>query len=119
MDYSQMAELNQSLIFLRYSIAIGLIVVVCFLIPLIINLIKLSKNLNETSILLNTELKPTLQELSQALKTVNELVQSTDKGVDNVKLVVDKLINKTKTFSQNVFDGFLKGFATIIGLFKK
>lgn len=119
MDFSQISELNQSLIFLRYSVAIGFLIVVGFLIPLFIHLIKLIKNLNETSILLNTELKPTLQELSQALKTVNELVQSTDKGVDNVKLAIEKFVSKTKNFSQNIFDGFLKGFAAILGLFKK
>ena len=119
MDYMQITELNQSLIFLRYSIGIGIIVLVGFLIPLIINLIKLSKNLNETSVLLNTELKPTLKELNQALKTVNELVQSTDKGVDNVKLALEKIINKTKSFSLGIFDSFVKGFATVFGLFKK
>ncbi len=119
MDLTQIEALNQSLIFLRYSVAIGVIVVVCFLIPLIINLIKLSKNLNETSVLLNTELKPTLQELNQALKTVNELVKSTDKGVDNVKIALEKLVTKTKSFSQSIFDGFAKGFAAIFDLFKK
>ena len=119
MDLSQIEALNQSLIFLRYSVAIGIIIVVCFLVPLIINLIKLSKNLNETSVLLNTELKPTLQELNQALKTVNELVKNTDKGVDNVKFAFEKLVTKTKSFSQNILDGFLRGFSAIFDLFKK
>ncbi len=118
MDFSQIA-LNQGLTFLTWVTGVVILVVGGFLVKLLIDLSKLSKNLNETSILLNTELKPTLRELNQTLCTINELVKSTDKGVDSVKTAVEKFIGKTKAVSENIFGGFLKGFVTVLGLFSK
>ena len=100
MDFSQIA-LNQGLTFLAWVTSVVLVVVAGFLIKLLIDLSKLSKNLNETSVMLNTELKPTLQELSETLRTINELVQSTDKGVDNVKVMIERVIGKTKLISES------------------
>ena len=63
MDFSQIA-LNQGLTFLAWVTGIIVIVVAVFLVKLLIDLSALAKNLNQTSILLNTELKPTLGELN-------------------------------------------------------
>lgn len=97
MDYSQIA-LNQGLTFLAWITGVVLVIVAGFLIKLLIDLSKLSKNLNETSIMLNTELKPTLQELGETLHTINDLVKSTDKGVDNIKVIIERVIGKTYIF---------------------
>lgn len=118
MDFSQIA-LNQGLTFLAWTTGIILIVVAGFLIKLLINLSKLSKNLNETSIILNTELKPTLRELSETLCTINELVKTTDKGVDSVRNAIDRVIGKTKVVSETLWGGILKGFVSVLGLFSK
>lgn len=118
MDFSQIA-LNQGLTFLTWVTSIVIIVVAGFLVKLLIDLSKLSKNLNETSIILNTELKPTLNELNQTLHTINELVKSTDKSVDNVKAAVERVLGKTKIISESIFGGFLKGFVSVMGLFSK
>lgn len=118
MDFSQIA-LNQGLTFLAWVTSIVIVIVAGFLVKLLIDLSKLSKNLNETSVMLNTELKPTLKELNETLHTINELVKSTDKGVDNVKNVVEKVLGKTKLLSESIFGGFLKGFVSMLGLFSK
>lgn len=118
MDFSQVA-LNQGLTFLAWVTSIVLIVVAGFLIKLLIDLSKLSKNLNATSMMINTELKPTLNELNETLHTINELVKSTDKGVDNVKVVIEKVLGKTKLVSETIIGGFLKGFVAMLGLFSK
>ncbi len=118
MDYSQIA-LNNGLTFLAWVTGIVVLVVGSFLVKLLIDLSKLSKNLNETSIMLNTELKPTLSELSKTLKTVNELVQNTDKGFDSFKTSVEKVLGKTKLLSESLIGGFLKGFVSVLGLFSK
>ena len=118
MDFSQIA-LNQGLTFLAWVTSVVLIVVAGFLIKLLIDLSKLSKNLNDTSLMLNTELKPTLQELNETLHTINELVKSTDKGVDNVKVIIERVLGKTKVISESIIGGFLKGFVAMLGLFSK
>ena len=118
MEFSQIA-LNQGLTFLAWVTGIVILVVGGFLIKLLIDLSALSKNLNETSILVNTELKPTLKELNETLHAVNSLVKSTDKNVDNFKTAVEKTFGKTKILSESIFGGLIKGFTTIFNLFAK
>ena len=74
MDLSQ-AALNNGLTFLAWATGIVLIVVAGFLVKLLIDLSALAKNVNETAILLNTELKPTLKELNDTLHSITAIVK--------------------------------------------
>lgn len=118
MDFSQIA-LNQGLTFLAWVTGVVVLVVGGFLIKLLIDLSALSKNVNETSILINTELKPTLKEINETLHAVNTLVKSADKNVDSVKSAVEKTFGKTKMISESIVGGIVKGFVTVMGLFTK
>lgn len=119
MDIFSQIALNQGLTFLAYASGIVIIVVAGFLVKLLIDLSKLSKNLTETSSILNKELKPTLESVSETLKTINELVKTTDQGVGSVKNALEKVFSKTKEVGGTVFGGLLKGFLAILGLFSK
>ena len=90
-----------------------------FLVKLLIDLSTLAKNVNETSILLNTELKPTLKELNETLASINAIVKSTDQGVDNFKSAVEKTFGRTKLISESIIGGIIKGFSTVYGMFSK
>ena len=118
MEMSQIA-LNQGLTFLVWTTGIVVIVVACFLIKLLFDLSKLSKNVNQTTEILNTELKPTLEAVTETLTTVNNLVKTTDEGFGSAKSALEKIISKTKVLSGSIFGGFLKGFVSILGLFSK
>ncbi len=111
--------LNSGLTFLAVSTAVILIVVGCFLVKLLKDLSVLAKNVNETSIMLNTELRPTLEELNETMQSINSLVQSTDEGVGNVKIGIENAISKTKAFSESLLGGFFKGFMTVFSLMKR
>lgn len=111
--------LNNGITFLAVATGIVIIVIAYFLVKLIMDLSVLTKNLNETSVMLNTELKPTLKELNETIHSVNSLVQSTDQGVGNVKLGLENALIKTKNLSESIFGGFLKGFMTVYSLFHK
>ena len=118
MEMSQLA-LNQGLTFLAWSTGIVVIVVAGFLVKLLIDLSTLAKNVNETSILLNTELKPTLKELNETLASINAIVKNTDQGVDNFKSAVEKTFGRTKLISESIIGGIIKGFSTVYGMFAK
>ena len=118
MDFSQIA-LNQGLTFLAWVTGIVILVVGGFLVKLLVDLSALSKNLNETSILINTELKPTLDEINETLHAVNSLVKSTDKNVDSFKSAVENTFGKTRKISESIVTGLVKGFVTVFDLFKK
>ena len=118
MEMSQLA-LNQGLTFLVWASGIVIIIVSGFLIKLLIDLSALAKNLNQTSILVNDELKPTLKELNQTLSSINAIVKSTDRNVDNFKTAVERTFGKTKLISESILGGIIKGFTTVYGMFGK
>ena len=99
MEISQIA-LNQGLTFLVWATGVVLIVVAGFLV-------------------VNTELKPTLQELNQTLSSINEIVKNTDKGVGDFKSAVAGFIDKTKAVSGTMLGGLFNGFTTVYKMFKK
>ena len=118
MELSQIA-LNNGLTFLTVATGIIILVVGGFLVKFLIDLSALIKNLNETSIIVNTELKPTLNSVNETLTSINEIIKSTDKGVGDFKSAVGKFVDKTKIVSGTLFGGLMKGFVTAYKLFKK
>lgn len=111
--------LNNGLTFLVVVTAILLCVIGFYLIKLLKDLSVLTKNINETSEILNNELKPTLKELNETMRSINSIIQSTDEGVGNVKIGLANALSKTKEWSGNIFGGFLKGFTAVYSLFSK
>ncbi len=109
--------LNGGLTFLAISTAVVLGFVGYYLVKLLKDVSVLAKNVNETSLILNTELKPTLQELNDTMRSINSIIQSTDEGMVNVKNSLENAITKTKTLSDSLLGGFLKGFMTIFTFF--
>ncbi len=111
--------LNNGLTFLAIATGIVVIVVGIFLAKLLFDLSKLAKNATDTTIMLNTELEPTIKELNQTIKSFNDIVQNTGEGMGNVKLGLENVLTKTKLLSGNILGGFLKGFMTVYTLFSK
>ena len=118
MEMSQIA-LNQGLTFLAWATGVVVVIVAGFLVKLLIDLSVLAKNQNQTSIIVNTELKPTLKELNETLNSINEIVKNTDKGVGDFKSAIGKFVDKTKLVSGTLFGGLINGFTTAYKLFRK
>ncbi|MDR1168314.1 MAG: hypothetical protein LBK53_05425 [Heliobacteriaceae bacterium] len=114
MEFSQIS-LNHGLTFLAWASGVIIVVIGGFLVKLLVDLSTLTKNINVTSTILNTELKPTLKELNETLASVNAIVKSTDQGVDNFKAAIEKTFGKTKS----VLGGIIQGFMSIFSLFRK
>ncbi|MCM1339111.1 MAG: hypothetical protein NC191_05525 [Muribaculaceae bacterium] len=111
--------LNGGLTFLAVATAVILGFIGYYLVKLMQDLSVLAKNVNDTSIMVNTELKPTLEELNETMHSINSLIQSTDEGVGNVKVGIENAITKTKAFSESLLGGFFKGFMTVFSLIRK
>ena len=118
MELSQIA-LNNGLTFLAWATGIVFIVVGGFIVKLIIDASALVKNLEETSNIVNTELKPTLKNVNETLESINGIIKNTDKGVGDVKTAISKVIDKTKLVSGTLFGGLINGFMTVYKLLKK
>lgn len=114
--------LEISLIFLIFSTIIIGVIVSVFLIKLLIDLSKLTVNLDETTTLVKREIEPTLKEIKQALNNINSIAQSADKQFNVAKKVLSGVLGASgialgglKTIS----GGFLKGILAGLKLFKK
>jgi len=118
--------LNHGLTFLAYATGGILIVVGGFLINLLIDLSKLTKNVDATTTIVKTEIEPTLKELNKALQSINSIAQNADKQVDSLAKTFETLLGagalaftRAKTFSGGVVKGLVKGLVTITKMFLK
>lgn len=125
METSQIL-LNHGLTFLAISTSAILIVVGVFLIKLLIDLSKLTKNLDETTTIVKSEIEPTIQEFNNALKSVNSIAQNADKQVDSLAKLFESVLGastiaftRARKLSGGLLKGFIKGLFTIVKLFLK
>lgn len=125
METSQII-LNHGLTFLAVATGIILVVVGGFLIKLLIDLSKLTKNIDETTSIVKTEIEPTLQELNKALKSVNSIAQNADKQVGSLGKLIESAMGigalaftRAKKLSGGLVKGFTQGLVSIIKMFMK
>ena len=86
---SQTLEIYLS-IFLSVS-AVLLIIISVFFIKLIMELSKLTNNLNDITTVIKSDIEPTVKELQTTLKSINSIVKEADKNVSAIKGIATKL----------------------------
>lgn len=125
METSHIA-LNHGLTFLAISTGIILIIVGGFLTKLIIDISKLTKNLDETATIVKSEIEPTLQEFNNALKSINSIAQNADKQVDSLSKLFETILGastlaltKAKKLSGGLVKGITQGIVSVIKMFIK
>lgn len=119
METSQIA-LNHGLTFLAVATGIIVVIVGGFLAKLVFDFSKLTKNLDETTSIVKSELEPTLQEVNNALKSINSIAQNADKQVDSLSKVVENVLGvsavafaRAKKLSGGIVKGLLQGLITL------
>ena len=125
METSQIV-LNHGLTFLAFATGTILVVVGGFLVKLLIDLSKLTKNIDETTTIVKTEIEPTLQELNKALKSVNSIAENADKQVGSLGKIIESAMGigalaftRAKNLSGGLVKGFTKGLVSVIKMFLK
>lgn len=125
METSQVI-LHHGLTFLAIATGIIIIVVGGFLVKLLIDLSKLTKNLDDTTTIVKSEIEPTLQELNNALKSINSIAQNADKQVDSLSKLFENVLGagalvftRAKKLSGGLVKNVVKGLATIVKIFLK
>lgn len=118
--------LNHGLTFLAIATGIILIVVGGFLIKLLIDLSSLTKNIDETTTIVKSEIEPTLKEFNNALKSINSIAQNADKQVDSLSKLFENVLGsgaliftKAKKLSGGLIKGLVQGLVSLIKMFIK
>ncbi len=114
--------LEFSIILLIFVIIAAIVTVSIYLVRLLMDMDVLAKNANETTTILNGELKPLLEELKGSLAKINAIAQSADNQVATLKKLVTTVLGVSSIFVGGfgkMSGGFMKGFQSAFKLFGK
>lgn len=125
METSQIV-LNHGLTFLAVATGVMLLIVGGFLVKLLIDISKLTKNIDETTTIVKSEIEPTLKEFNNALKSINSIAQNADKQVDSLSKLFENVLGasaiaftKAKQLSGGLIKGLVQGIVSVIKMFLK
>jgi len=99
-----------------------LIVVSVFLVKLLIDLSKLTKNIDETVTITRNELLPTVRKVNHIVDLVSNIVEGTEKQYTIVKNALTSgigSISKVMTRTKGLFGGLVSGLLAGMKLFKR
>lgn len=100
----------------------AVIIVLGFLLWLIIDSIKLVRNLDEATTIVKNEIEPTLKELSKTLENLNSLTKGADTQLTQIRRILTGLLGFGSIALggvKNVTGGFLKGVIEGIKFFTR
>ena len=117
------AELYQGLTFLSYATGVIVILVGVMLVKVLFDISKLTRNIDETTTIVKTELEPTLKNINKSVEIVSGIIIKTDEGVQKVKSFLSKtplkLIGQLSKLSGKAAKGFFGGLCSAFKMFAK
>ena len=113
---------NTSLIILLLTTTVCIIVLSVFVIKFVISITKLSDNASTIATSVSKEIEPTLQELKEAVKSINSIANNADAKFKNAKVGIASALGLTACFGGKLKDfiqGISKGVSFGMKMFKK
>ena len=116
-------HLYQGLTFLSYATGLIVIVVGIMLAKVLYDLSHLTRNIDETTTIVKTELEPTLKNVNKSVEIVSSVIIKADEGVQKVKQFVSKsplkLLGRLSKLAGKASRGFWGGFCAAFKTFSK
>ena len=117
------AQLYNGLTFLSYATGIIVILVGVMLAKVLFDLSRLTKNIDETTTIVKTELEPTLKNINKSVEIVSGIIIKTDEGFKKVKNFISKtplkLVGQLSKLTGKAAKGFFGGLCTAFKTFSK
>ena len=117
------AQLYQSLTFLSYASGIMIILVCIMLFKVLYDLSKLIRNVDETTNIIKTELKPTLENVNKSVEIISGIIIKADQGVTKVREFIAnsplRILTKLSSLSGTIAKGFFSGLCAGLKNFGK
>ena len=117
------AQFYQGLTFLAYSTGIIVVLVGVMLVKVLYDISHLTKNIDETTTVVKTELEPTLKNINKSVEIVSGLIIKTDESFKKVKDFVSKtplkLFGQLSKLTGKATKGFLGGLCSAFKMFSK
>ena len=106
-------QLAHGLTFLSYATGIIVLLVGVMLCKVLFDLSKLTRNIDETTTIVRTELEPTLKNVNKSVEIVSGLITKTDESVQKVKAFLSKtpfkILGKLSVLTGKAAKGFFAG----------
>ena len=119
----EIAQLYQGLTFLSYATGIIVILVGIMLVKVLYDLSKLTRNIDETTTIVKTELEPTLKNVNKSVEIISGLIIKTDEGINRIKNFMSKtplkFLGKLTTLTGKATKGFFSGLCMAFKMFSK
>lgn len=117
------AQLYQGLTFLAYATGAIVILVGIMLTKVLLDISRLTKNIDETTTIVKTELEPTLKNINKSVEIVSGIIIKADAGVAKVKEFISKtplkLVGQISKLAGKATKGFMGGLCSAFKMFSK
>jgi len=117
------AHLYQGLTFLAYSTGVIVILVGIMLVKVLFDVSQLTKNVNETTTIIKTELEPTLKNINKSVEIVSGIIIKTDASIQKVRDFISKtplkIFGQISKLSGKAAKGFFGGLCSAFKMFSK
>ena len=117
------AQLYNGLTFLSYATGVIVILVGVMLTKVLFDVSRLTKNIDETTTIVKTELEPTLKNINKSVEIVSGIIIKTDEGFKKVKGFISKtplkLVGQLSKLTGKAAKGFFGGLCTAFKTFSK
>ena len=116
-------ELYQGLTFLSYATGVIVILVGIMLVKVLFDISKLTRNIDETTTIVKTELEPTLKNINKSVEIVSGVIIKTDENIQKIRSFLSKtplkLIGQISKLSGKAAKGFFGGLFSAFKMFAK
>lgn len=117
------AQLYQGLTFLAYATGVIVILVGAMIVKVLFDVSKLTRNIDETTTIVKTELEPTLKNINKSVEIVSGIVIKTDASIQRIRDFISKtplkLIGQISKISGKATKGFFGGLCSAFKMFAK
>ena len=116
-------QLYHGLTFLSYSTGVIVILVGVMLVKVLFDVSKLTRNIDETTTIVKTELEPTLKNINKSVEIISGVIIKTDESIKKVKEFVSKtplkIVGQFSKLTGKAAKGFFGGLCSAFKMFSK
>ena len=117
------AQLYQGLTFLAYATGAIVILVGIMLAKVLFDISHLTKNIDETTTIVKTELEPTLKNINKSVEIVSGVIIKADAGITKMKDFISKtplkLVGQLSKLTGKAAKGFFGGLCSAFKMFSR
>ena len=116
-------QLYQGLTFLAYATGVIVILIGIMLVKVLYDISHLTRNIDETTTIIKTELEPTLKNVNKSVEIISGVIIKADEGVKKARDFISKtplkIFGQVSKLTGKAAGGFFKGLCSAFKMFSQ